>query len=178
MSYSLGGFNKGPVIAFVGGEGPVMMGRSQDGSNPFKTAITMGGDTVTKSIDAAIKDKRVKAIVFRVSTPGGSATASDQINAAILRAKEAGKPIIISMGQYAASGGYYVSAHADKIIAMPTTITGSIGVLGGKVSLENAYSKIGYNVERIAIGGDYLGVYSGDTAFSDRTRRRGPRASD
>ena len=73
------------------------------------------------------------------------------------------------MGQYAASGGYYVSAHADKIIALPTTITGSIGVLGGKISLENAYSKIGYNVERIAIGGDYLGVYSGDTAFSTRS---------
>ena len=169
-SYMTSGVNSGPVIAFIGGEGPVMMGRSQDGSNPFRSAVTMGGDTVTKAIDAAIKDKRVKAIIFRVSTPGGSATASDQINAAIIRAKEAGKPVIISMGQYAASGGYYVSAHADKIIALPTTITGSIGVLGGKISLENAYSKIGYNVERIAIGGDYLGVYSGDTAFSNAQR--------
>ena len=160
----------GPMIALIGGEGPVMMGKSQDGSNPFNKGITMGGDTLTKAIDDAADDKRVKAIIFRVSTPGGSATASDQINAAILRAKDAGKPVIISMGQYAASGGYYVSAHADKILALPTTITGSIGVLGGKVSLENTYSKVGFNVERIAIGGDYLGVYSGDTAFTNSQR--------
>ena len=171
-SYGAPGYKSGPVIAFVGGEGAVTMGRSQDGSNPFSNAVTMGGDTVTQSIDAAIKDKRVKAIVFRVSTPGGSPTASDQINAAVLRAKAAGKPVIISMGQYAASGGYYVAAHADKIVALPTTITGSIGVLGGKVSLENTYSKIGYNVERIAVGGEYLGVYSGDTAFSEAQRAK------
>jgi len=162
----------GPTIAFIGGEGPVTMGRSQDGSNPFNNAVTMGGDTVTRAIDAAIKDKRVKAIVFRVSTPGGSATASDQINAAVLRAKDAGKPVIVSMGQYAASGGYYVAAHADKIIAMPTTITGSIGVLGGKLALEDAYGKYGYNVERIAVGGEYLGVYSGDTPFSNFQREK------
>lgn len=171
-SYGAPGFKTGPTIAFIGGEGPVTMGRSQDGSNPFSSAVTMGGDTVTGAIDAAIKDKRVKAIIFRVSTPGGSATASDQINAAVLRAKEAGKPVIISMGQYAASGGYYVAAHADKILALPTTITGSIGVLGGKLALEDAYGKYGYNVERIAIGGDYLGVYSGDTPFSNFQREK------
>lgn len=171
-SYGAPGFKSGPTIAFIGGEGPVTMGRSQDGSNPFNNAVTMGGDTVTRAIDAAIKDKRVKAIVFRVSTPGGSATASDQINAAVLRAKDAGKPVIVSMGQYAASGGYYVAAHADKIIAMPTTITGSIGVLGGKLALEDAYGKYGYNVERIAVGGEYLGVYSGDTPFSNFQREK------
>lgn len=171
-SYGAPGFKSGPVIAFIGGEGPVVMGRSQDGSNPFSNAVTMGGDTVTSAIDAAIKDKRVKAIVFRVSTPGGSATASDQINAAILRAKDAGKPVIISMGQYAASGGYYVAAHADKILALPSTITGSIGVLGGKVALQDAYAKIGYNVERITIGGEYLGVYSSDTPFSEFQREK------
>ena len=171
-SYGVPGFSTGPTIAFIGGEGPVTMGRSQDGSNPFSNAVTMGGDTVTAAIDAAIKDKRVKAIVFRVSTPGGSPTASDQINAAVLRAKAADKPVIISMGQYAASGGYYVAAHGDKILALPTTITGSIGVLGGKVSLENTYSQIGYNVERIAVGGEYLGVYSGDTAFTNAQREK------
>ena len=171
-SYGAPGFKTGPTIAFIGGEGPVTMGRSQDGSNPFSSAVTMGGDTVTAAIDAAVKDKRVKAIIFRVSTPGGSATASDQINAAVLRAKDAGKPVIISMGQYAASGGYYVAAHADKILALPTTITGSIGVLGGKIALEDAYGKYGYNVERIAVGGEYLGVYSSDTAFSDFQREK------
>ena len=171
-TYAASASNPGPVIAFVGGEGPVIMGKSQDSSNPLRSVVAMGGDSVTRAIDAAIKDKKVKAIVFRVSTPGGSATASDQINAAVLRAKDAGKPVIISMGQYAASGGYYVAAHADKVVALPTTITGSIGVLGGKVSLENAYSKIGYNVERISIGGEYLGVYSGDTAFTEAQKEK------
>ncbi len=171
-SYGAPGFKSGPVIAFIGGEGAVTMGASQDGSNPFSGAVTMGGDTVTKAIDTAIKDKRVKAIVFRVSTPGGSATASDQINAAVLRAKDAGKPVIVSMGQYAASGGYYVAAHADKILALPTTITGSIGVLGGKIALEDTYAKIGYNIERIAVGGEYLGAFSNDTPFSDFQREK------
>ena len=73
--------------------------------------------------------------MFRVNSPGGSPAASDQIWDAVNRAKEAGKPVVISMGQYAASGGYYVAANADKIVAMPTTITGSIGVFGGKLAL-------------------------------------------
>jgi len=119
----------------------------------------------------ASKDKKVKAIVFRVSSPGGSATASDQIQDAVEIAQDAGKPVIISMGQYAASGGYYVSAGADKIIAMPSTITGSIGVLGGKVALRDTYAKVGYNVEAINIGGDYLGVYSADEPFNQAQRK-------
>ena len=76
------------------------------------------------------------------------------------------------MGQYAASGGYYISAPADKIVAMPTTITGSIGVVGGKLAFEKAYAKLGYNVERIAIGGDYLGAYSVDTPFSNTQKSK------
>ena len=156
----------GPVIALIGGQGPVVMGSSSNGSSPFGSSLSMGGDTVSGAFEKAIKDKRVKAIVFRVSTPGGSATASDQIHHATLRAKEAGKPVIISMGQYAASGGYYVSTHADKIVAMPSTITGSIGVLGGKIALRDTYAKIGYNVEAIDVGGEYVGVYSGDEPFT------------
>lgn len=156
----------GPVIALIGGQGPVVMGRSSNGSSPFGGELTMGGDTVSSAFETAIKDDRVKAIVFRVSTPGGSATASDQIHNATLRAKEAGKPVIVSMGQYAASGGYYVSTHADKIVAMPSTITGSIGVLGGKIALRDTYAKIGYNVEAIDMGGEYVGVYSGDEPFT------------
>ncbi len=156
----------GPVIALIGGQGPVVMGASNNGSSPFATELTMGGDTVSNAFEAAVKDKRVKAIVFRVSTPGGSATASDQIHNATLRAKEAGKPVIVSMGQYAASGGYYVSTHADKIVAMPSTITGSIGVLGGKIALRDTYSKIGLNYEAVDIGGEYVGVYSTDEPFT------------
>ena len=160
----------GPTIALIGGQGPVVMGSSSDGSSPFNSSLSMGGDTVSGAFESAIKDKNVKAIVFRVSTPGGSATASDQIHNATLRAKEAGKPVIVSMGQYAASGGYYVSTHADKIVAMPSTITGSIGVLGGKIALRDTYGRFGFNVEAVDIGGEYVGVYSGDEPFTQAQR--------
>ena len=70
------------------------------------------------------------------------------------------------MGQYAASGGYYVAAHADHIVALPQTITGSIGVYGGKIALEGTFDKVGYNIEGITVGGEYAGVYSVDTPFS------------
>ena len=156
----------GPAIAFVGGQGPVVNGRSADGSSPFSDSVTMGGDTVSEAIEAAAKDKSVKAIVFRVSTPGGSAIASDQIHDAVRRAKEAGKPVVISMGQYAASGGYYVSANADEIVALPGTITGSIGVLGGKIALRDSFAKIGFNIEDINVGGEYVGAFSGDEPFT------------
>ena len=153
------------TIAFIGGQGAVMPGQSSGGSL-FSSAITMGGDTVSAGFDAALKDKKVKAIVFRVSSPGGSPAASDQILAAADRAKDAGKPVVISMGQYAASGGYYVSAHADHIVALPQTITGSIGVFGGKVALEGTFAKVGYNIEGITVGGEFAGAYSADTPFS------------
>ncbi|WP_427449848.1 signal peptide peptidase SppA [Litorimonas sp. WD9-15] len=156
----------GDMIAFIGGQGAILPGQSSGGSL-FSPTPTFGGDTVASGFDAALKDKRVKAIVFRVSSGGGSPAASDQILAAADRAKEAGKPVIISMGQYAASGGYYVSAHADHIVAMPQTITGSIGVYGGKVAFEDTFAKVGYNVEGITVGGEYAGAYSVDTAFSD-----------
>jgi len=160
----------GPTIALIGGQGPVVMGSSSNGSSPFNSDLSMGGDTVSGAFESAIKDKNVKAIVFRVSTPGGSATASDQIHNATLRAKEAGKPVIVSMGQYAASGGYYVSTHADKIVAMPSTITGSIGVLGGKIALRDTYARVGFNVEAVDVGGEYVGVYSGDEPFTQAQR--------
>jgi protease-4 len=170
-SYGAGNNFSGPTIAFIGGQGTVVTGGSSDGSNPFTGGgLSMGGDTVAKAFDDAAKNKRVKAIVFRVSSPGGSPAASDQIHDAVARAQEAGKPVIISMGQYAASGGYYVSANADKIVALPATITGSIGVLGGKIALEDTFAKVGYNIEGITIGGDYAGAYSADTPFNQGQR--------
>ena len=158
------------TIAFIGGQGAVLTGESADGSNPFSNALSMGGDTLAKAFDDAAKDKGVKAIIFRVSSPGGSPAASDQIHDAVARAKEAGKPVIISMGQYAASGGYYVSANADKIVALPETITGSIGVFGGKIAFEDSFAKIGYNIDGITIGGDYAGAYSADAPFNQSQR--------
>lgn len=160
----------GPAVAFIGGQGAVVTGPSSDGSNPFSNNISMGGDTVSEAFAAATKDKSVKAIIFRVSSPGGSPTASDQIHDAVARAQEAGKPVIISMGRYAASGGYYVSANADKIVAMPTTITGSIGVLGGKVALEGTFDKVGYVIEDINLGGEFVSAYSGDEPFTESQR--------
>ena len=164
-SYGPGTTSGESTIAFIGGQGAVLPGQS-GGGGLFSQGITMGGDTVANGFDAALKDKKVKAIVFRVSSPGGSPAASDQILAAADRAKEAGKPIVISMGQYAASGGYYVAAHADHIVALPQTITGSIGVFGGKVALEGTFAKVGYNIEGITVGGDYAGAFSADTPFS------------
>ena len=170
-AYGPGNDYSGKTIAFIGGQGAVVTGTSSDGSNPFiGGGLTMGGDTLAKAFDDAAKNKNVKAIVFRVSSPGGSPAASDQIHDAVARAQEAGKPVIISMGQYAASGGYYVAANADKIVAMPATITGSIGVLGGKVALEDTFAKIGYNIEGITIGGDYAGAYSPDEPFNQGQR--------
>jgi protease-4 len=170
-AYGPGNNFSGKTIAFIGGQGAVVTGPSSDGSNPFSGGgLTMGGDTLAKAFDDAAKNKNVKAIVFRVSSPGGSPAASDQIHDAVARAQEAGKPVIISMGQYAASGGYYVSANADKIVAMPGTITGSIGVLGGKVALEDSFAKIGYNIEGITIGGDYAGAFSVDEPFNQGQR--------
>jgi len=160
-SYGPGTTSGDSTIAFIGGQGAVLPGQSSGGSI-FSPGVTMGGDTVSAGFDAALKDKKVKAIVFRVSSPGGSPAASDQILAAADRARDAGKPVVISMGQYAASGGYYVSAHADHIVALPQTITGSIGVFGGKVALEGTFAKVGYNIEGITVGGEFAGAYSAE----------------
>ena len=170
-AYGPGNSYPGKTIAFIGGQGAVMTGKSSNGTSPFGGGgVTMGSDTIAKAFSDAAKNKSVKAIVFRVSSPGGSPAASDQIHDAVARAQDAGKPVIISMGQYAASGGYYVSANADKIVAMPATITGSIGVLGGKVALEGTFAKVGYNIEGITIGGDYAGAYSPDEPFNQSQR--------
>ena len=170
-SYGVGFNASAPVIAFVGGQGVVVQGKSSDGSNPFSNNVSMGSDTVSEALIKASKNDKVKAIVFRVNSPGGSATASDQIWDAVNKAKEAGKPVIISMGQYAASGGYYVAAPADKIVAMPTTVTGSIGVLGGKVVLRETLAKVGYNIEAIEFGGEFSSAYSAFEPWSQGNRQ-------
>ena len=119
-------------------------------------------DTISKALLDAAKNDSVKAVVFRVSSPGGSAVASDQIWDAVEKVKAAGKPVVISMGAYAASGGYYVAAGGDRIVAWPSTITGSIGVLGGKIAINEALKKYGgANAESITVGGPFVWVPSG-----------------
>ncbi|WP_019961361.1 signal peptide peptidase SppA [Woodsholea maritima] len=147
-----------PVIALVEGEGAIMTGQSSAGG--FSNQASIGGDTLAEAIDAAVEDKDVRVIILRVNSPGGSAIASDQIWDAVVRAREAGKPVIISMGSLAASGGYYIAAPADLIIANATTITGSIGMLSGKIVTDPALNRIGLNTESIHVGGDYATVYS------------------
>ena len=107
-------------IAVIYAEGSIVAGKGQAGS--------IGDEAYIKHIQKAIDDKKVKAIVLRVNSPGGSAQASENILNHIKLAKEKGKPVVVSMGDYAASGGYYISAEADRIFAQDNTITGSIGV--------------------------------------------------
>ncbi|MCB9779137.1 MAG: signal peptide peptidase SppA [Alphaproteobacteria bacterium] len=120
---------------------------------------TAGSDTIARQLDQARRDEAVEAVVLRVDSPGGSAFASDEIWRAAQRLEESGKPFIVSMGGVAASGGYYVSAGADTIFAEPTTITGSIGVYGGKFSLGGLYDKLGVETE-ILTRGRHAAMYS------------------
>ncbi len=126
-------------IAIIYCEGSIIHGKSTDG--------TMGSETIAKAIAKARKSKRVKAIVLRVNSPGGSSLASDIIwRETVLAQKE--KPLIVSMGDYAASGGYYIATAADKIYAQPNTLTGSIGVFGVLFSMEELlHDKLGLNVD-------------------------------
>ncbi|MDP1738230.1 MAG: signal peptide peptidase SppA [Caulobacter sp.] len=147
-----------PTIAVIGAEGPIMTGRG-GGGNPFSGDETVWSDDISDAFYEAIEDKDVKAIVFRVSSPGGSDTASEQILAAVKAARKAGKPVVVSMGTYAASGGYWISSQANEIVAQPTTLTGSIGVYGGKFALGEALSRFGIDVRTTAVGGEYANAF-------------------
>jgi len=152
---------KAPEIAIVGGEGAVVTGGSE-GSSPFDSAPGFASDTIARAILDAGDNDKIKAIVFRVDSPGGSPTASDQIWNAIERVQAKGKPVVVSMGSLAASGGYYVSAGADYIVANRSTITGSIGIFGGKFALEGGFNKLGITFDTISVGGDFADAYGMD----------------
>ncbi len=149
---------KDGMIAIVGGEGAVVTGGGGSDS-PFSEAPGFASDVIARAILDAAEDEDVKAIVFRVDSPGGSPTASDQIWRAVERAKEAGKPVVVSMGSLAASGGYYVSTGADAIIANRATITGSIGIFGGKFALDGTFNKVGITFDTVTVGGDFANAY-------------------
>ena len=141
-----GPYQSGDSIALIYGVGAIHRGQSQ---YSLITGSSMGSDTVAKAFRSAIEDDKVKAIVFRIDSGGGSAVASDAIWRETLRAKEAGKPVIVSMSDVAGSGGYWVAMHANKIVAQPGTITGSIGVLGGKVSSKPFFEKLGVTFDKV-----------------------------
>jgi protease-4 len=138
------------TIALVYGVGGVVRGRSS--GNPLTGGQTMGSETVAKAIRTAVENDDVAAILFRVSSPGGSYVASDTIWREVVLAKKAGKPVIISMGDVAASGGYFVAMPADRIVAQPGTITGSIGVLAGKMVTPAMWEKVGLTFDQVEVG--------------------------
>jgi protease-4 len=110
------------------------------------------GNIVMKGFETAMKTASVKAIVFRVNSPGGSVTGSETIRRMVVRAKQAGKKVVVSMGATAASGGYWISADADKIVAEPATLTGSIGVFSGKFVVGKGLADIGITTDRTNAG--------------------------
>lgn len=140
----------GRAIALVAGSGPIVSGDGQlDG--PFGAAA-IGADAIAKALDDAAKSRDVVAILFRIDSPGGDYVASDTIWRAVSRAKAAGKPVIVSMGDVAASGGYFVAAPATKIVAEPATLTGSIGVFGGKFVVKELFGKLGLTTDSVQFG--------------------------
>ncbi|GAA0647601.1 signal peptide peptidase SppA [Brevundimonas lenta] len=157
------------AIAIVGGEGAIMTGRG-GGADPFGSGSAIMSDDTAEAIYDAIEDKSVKAIVFRVSSPGGSPEASEQILAAVRAAKAAGKPVVVSMGDYAASGGYWISSEASWIVAQPSTLTGSIGVFGGKFVLADALGRFGVDMRNLTVGGEYSDAFSPSSSFTPAQR--------
>jgi protease-4 len=143
-SYVPSDWNAGPRVGVVMIDGAIVDGDNVD--IPFIDVHMSGGKTVVQAIDAMLCDPLVRAIVVRVDSPGGAVLASDQIWRAIRRAREH-KPVVVSMGAVAASGGYYVASAADEIWADPSTLTGSIGIFYGKVDAVQLAEKLGIGIE-------------------------------
>ncbi|HEY5207885.1 MAG TPA: signal peptide peptidase SppA [Stellaceae bacterium] len=140
----------GPTIAVIDADGLIQSGGG--GASPFATATSIGADDLARAFREATSDPKVRAIVFRIDSPGGSAVASETIWEATLRAKKAGKPLVVSMGNVAGSGGYYIAAAASTIVAEPGTLTGSIGVVGGKFLIDGLSEKLGVTWDSAQIG--------------------------
>ena len=148
-------------IAVVLVDGTIVDGPSQE--LPFGIGGVAGSDTLLSALEECKNDSTVGAVVLRVNSPGGSAFASDVIARAIVRLREMGKPVIVSMGDLAASGGYYISAPADLVFADPSTITGSIGIFAIKVNAGQLANTLGVSVQTTNRGAhaDYLSPYRG-----------------
>jgi protease-4 len=145
------GLNAGPRIAVIYAAGTINGGRS--GYDPIDGAV-LGSDTLSEYIRQARRDTQVRAIVLRIDSPGGSASASDAVwrELMIARNERADRPLIASMSDLAASGGYYIAMPAQVIVAQPSTLTGSIGIVGGKFVTGGVYEKLGARIESTSIG--------------------------
>ena len=161
------GLNKGERIAVIYASGEIVSGSSQNSPSGEQS---IGSDKLAKALTDAAADKSIKAIVMRVDSPGGSGLASDIIWHAVEAANQK-KPVVVSMSDVAASGGYYISASASKIIAQPSTITGSIGVVAGKPVLRGFYDWLGISNEYVTRG-KMAGMFRETEKFSDEERAK------
>jgi protease IV len=150
-------------VAMIYAHGAIRHGRSGRGG---PGGGGMGSDTVAAALRAAASDERARAVVLRVNSPGGSYTASDVIWREVVRVRAAGKPVVVSMGDVAASGGYFISAPADVIVAQPGTITGSIGVILGKPVLQDMFGRAGVSTDTVAEGANAT-MFSSSRPFSE-----------
>jgi protease IV len=162
------GLNEGEAIAVVFASGAIGSGSSSDGS--FGGEQVVGSDTVVKAINDARDNKDVKAIVLRVDSPGGVTYPSDLIWKAVEEAKKK-KPVVVSMSDLAASGGYYISTGANKIVAEPLTLTGSIGVFAYKPVVKGFYDWIGVSSEYV-MRGKNSGMFRETEQFSPDERKK------
>jgi protease-4 len=161
------GLNKGEKIAVIYASGEIGSGSSENSPSGDQS---IGSDTVAKALNDAAADTSLKAIVLRVDSPGGSGLASDIIWHAVEAANQK-KPVVVSMSDVAASGGYYISASAAKIIAQPSTITGSIGVVAGKPVMRGFYDWLGISNEYV-LRGKNAGMFRETEKFSDDERAK------
>ena len=157
------------TIALIHAIGAIQ--RSTKDKEPLLGEFGAGADTIVEAFEEASTDATVRAIVLRIDSPGGSAVASETIRRAVLRAREQKLPVIVSMGDVAASGGYWIAAPADKIVAQPGTLTGSIGVFGGKVATEELWGKLGVNWGQVTRGA-HSGMWSLSRPFTPDEQAR------
>ena len=161
------------AIAVIGVEGTITPGESRRPPLPLPgpaPEARSGAETVMRAFRQAEKDDKIAAIVLYVNSPGGDALASDLISREVQRVR-AKKPVVVYMGDVAASGGYYVSTYADHIVAQPSTLTGSIGVIIGKLVTGGLYDKLHANIETVQRG-EHATILSGDDKFTDSERER------
>ena len=161
------GLNKGEKIAIVYASGDIVSGSSTFGSSGEET---IGSDSLAKVLKEVRDDNSIKAVVLRIDSPGGSGLASDIIWKAVELVKEK-KPVVVSMSDVAASGGYYIATGANKIVAQPSTITGSIGVVGGKPVVKGFYDWLGITNEYV-MRGTNAGMFRESEKFSDSERKK------
>lgn len=154
-------------LALVEVRGAIGPGRSR----PSPLGAQVGSDTVATELRAALADDQVAGVLLRVDSPGGSAIASEVIWREVCRVRDAGKPVVVSMGDVAGSGGYYVSCPADKIVALPATLTGSIGVLSGKFVTADLLERVGLSTG-VVEQGERSRMWSPRRGFTDEERER------